>query len=51
MKLSVAADSALLPSLLALSDVMAIGHHGAVTAGVGSGDTVLVVGVRSACAR
>ncbi|AJP00704.1 hypothetical protein TU94_03560 [Streptomyces cyaneogriseus subsp. noncyanogenus] len=29
---------------LALSDVMSTGHHGAVTAGVGRGDTVLVVG-------
>ena len=44
VKLPVAADSALLPSLLALSDVMATGHHGAVTAGIGRGDTVLVVG-------
>ncbi|WEH40274.1 alcohol dehydrogenase catalytic domain-containing protein [Streptomyces sp. AM 2-1-1] len=44
VKLPVAADSALLPSLLALSDVMTTGHHGAVTAGVRRGDTVLVVG-------
>lgn len=44
VKLPVAADSALLPSLLALSDVMTTGHHGAVTAGVGPGDAVLVVG-------
>ncbi|MEW2346066.1 hypothetical protein GA0115251_121925 [Streptomyces sp. TverLS-915] len=44
VKLPVAADSALLPSLLALSDVMTTGHHGAVTARVGRGDTVLVVG-------
>ncbi|MFF2643961.1 zinc-binding dehydrogenase [Streptomyces niveus] len=44
VKLPVNADSALLPSLLALSDVMTTGHHGAVTAGVGRGDTVLVVG-------
>lgn len=44
VKLPVAADSALLPSLLALSDVMTTGHHGAVTAGVARGDTVLVVG-------
>ncbi|MFD7447183.1 alcohol dehydrogenase catalytic domain-containing protein [Streptomyces sp. NPDC059909] len=42
--LPVAADSQLLPSLLALSDVMTTGHHGAVTAGVSRGDTVLVVG-------
>ncbi|NED84216.1 alcohol dehydrogenase catalytic domain-containing protein [Streptomyces sp. SID11233] len=44
VRLPVAADSALLPSLLALSDVMTTGHHGAITAGVGRGDTVLVVG-------
>ncbi|MFG3099654.1 zinc-binding dehydrogenase [Streptomyces sp. NPDC048182] len=44
VKLPVDADSALLPSLLALSDVMTTGHHGAVSAGVGRGDTVLVVG-------
>ncbi|MFH8738823.1 MULTISPECIES: zinc-binding dehydrogenase [unclassified Streptomyces] len=44
IKLPVAADTALLPSLLALSDVMTTGHHGAVTAGVGRGDAVLVVG-------
>ncbi|GHF26712.1 alcohol dehydrogenase catalytic domain-containing protein [Streptomyces griseoluteus] len=44
VKLPVAADSALVPSLLALSDVMTTGHHGAVTAGVGRGDTVLVIG-------
>ncbi|QYA98297.1 alcohol dehydrogenase catalytic domain-containing protein [Streptomyces anulatus] len=44
IKLPVEADSALLPSLLALSDVMTTGHHGAVTAGVRRGDTVLVVG-------
>uniref|UniRef100_A0AAU3IBW8 Alcohol dehydrogenase catalytic domain-containing protein n=1 Tax=Streptomyces sp. NBC_01393 TaxID=2903851 RepID=A0AAU3IBW8_9ACTN len=44
VQLPVAADSALLPSLLALSDVMTTGHHGAVTAGVTHGDAVLVVG-------
>ncbi|WP_405927030.1 zinc-binding dehydrogenase [Streptomyces sp. NBC_00035] len=44
VKLPVSADSALLPSLLSLSDVMTTGHHGAVTAGVGPGDAVLVVG-------
>ncbi|MER5257969.1 MULTISPECIES: zinc-binding dehydrogenase [unclassified Streptomyces] len=44
VKLPVGADSALLPSLLALSDVMTTGHHGALTAGVTRGDTVLVVG-------
>ncbi|MEU5209983.1 alcohol dehydrogenase catalytic domain-containing protein [Streptomyces sp. NPDC020742] len=42
--LPVAADSGLLPSLLTLSDVMGTGHHGAVTAGVGRGDSVLVIG-------
>ncbi|MER6080392.1 alcohol dehydrogenase catalytic domain-containing protein [Streptomyces sp. NPDC001833] len=42
--LPVSADSALLPSVLALSDVMGTGHHGAVTAGVGRGDSVLVIG-------
>ena len=40
VKLPVGADSALLPSLLTLSDVMCTGHHGAVTAGVGRGDAV-----------
>jgi threonine dehydrogenase-like Zn-dependent dehydrogenase len=44
VKLPVDAGSALLPSLLTLSDVMGTGHHGAVTAGVGRGDSVLVVG-------
>ncbi|WP_194280459.1 zinc-binding dehydrogenase [Streptomyces fagopyri] len=44
VKLPVTADSALLPSLLTLSDVMGTGHHGAVTAGVGRGDSVLVIG-------
>ncbi|MET9160879.1 alcohol dehydrogenase catalytic domain-containing protein [Streptomyces parvulus] len=44
VRLPVAPDSALLPSLLALSDVMTTGHHGALTAGVTRGDTVLVVG-------
>lgn len=44
VKLPVAADSELLPSLLTLSDVMGTGHHGAVTAGVGPGDSVLVIG-------
>ena len=33
-----------LRSLLALSDVMSTGHHAAVSAGVGKGDTVAVVG-------
>src|SRR3954462_15404938 len=34
----------LMASLLALSDVMATGHHAAVCAGVGEGDVVAVVG-------
>lgn len=34
----------LIPSLLALSDVMSTGHHAAVAAGVGPGTTVAVVG-------
>ena len=37
-------DEALVPALLALSDVMGTGHHAAVTAGVGPGATVAVVG-------
>jgi threonine dehydrogenase-like Zn-dependent dehydrogenase len=37
-------DAGLLPSLLALSDVMATGHHAAVLARVGPGSTVAVVG-------
>ncbi|MFD7459666.1 MULTISPECIES: zinc-binding dehydrogenase [unclassified Streptomyces] len=44
VKLPVAADSALLPSLLTLSDVFATGHHAAVTAGVGPRTTVTVIG-------
>lgn len=39
-----AADDALLPSLLTLSDVMGTGHHAAVTARVGRGKKVAVVG-------
>ncbi|GEL48023.1 IMP dehydrogenase [Cellulomonas hominis] len=39
-----AAPPELLPSLLALSDVMGTGHHAAVTAGVRPGSTVAVVG-------
>ncbi|WP_022888956.1 zinc-dependent alcohol dehydrogenase family protein [Agromyces italicus] len=34
----------LIPGLLTLSDVMGTGHHAAVSAGVGPGDTVAVVG-------
>ena len=37
-------DDALLPGLLSLSDVMGTGHHAAVSAGVGPGSTVVVVG-------
>jgi threonine dehydrogenase-like Zn-dependent dehydrogenase len=37
-------DPALIPSLLALSDVMGTGHHAAVAAGVGPGSSVVVVG-------
>ncbi|MGI5459634.1 zinc-dependent alcohol dehydrogenase family protein [Streptomyces sp. CA-249302] len=44
VKLPVGEDSALLPSLLTLSDVLCTGHHCAVTAGVGPRTTVTVVG-------
>ena len=37
-------DDALIPSLLTLSDVMGTGHHAALSAGVGPGRTVVVVG-------
>ncbi len=37
-------DDELMPSLLTLTDVMATGHHAAVTARVGPGKTVAVVG-------
>src|SRR5918911_3151580 len=37
-------DEALMPSLLTLSDVMGTGHHAAVTANVGPGKSVAVVG-------
>lgn len=37
-------DAALVPGLLALSDVMGTGHHAAVSAGVTAGSTVAVVG-------
>jgi hypothetical protein len=37
-------DDELMPSLLALTDVMATGHHAALAAGVGPGKTVAVVG-------
>jgi len=44
VKLPVDEDSALLPSLLTLSDVFCTGHHCAVTAGVGPRTTVTVIG-------
>jgi threonine dehydrogenase-like Zn-dependent dehydrogenase len=44
VKLPVAEDSPLLPSLLTLSDVLCTGHHSAVTAGVGARTTVTVIG-------
>ena len=44
VKLPVGEDSALLPSLLTLSDVFCTGHHAAVTAGVGPRTTVTVIG-------
>ena len=44
VKLPVAPDSALMPSLLTLSDVFCTGHHGAVTARVRAGHTVTVIG-------
>src|SRR6266571_1054745 len=42
--LPVGKDDALMPSLLTLSDVMGTGHHAAVTANVGPGKSVAVVG-------
>jgi threonine dehydrogenase-like Zn-dependent dehydrogenase len=42
--LPVREDDALMPSLLTLSDVMSTGHHAAVSARVGPGKTVAVVG-------
>jgi threonine dehydrogenase-like Zn-dependent dehydrogenase len=42
--LPVEKDDALMPSLLTLSDVMSTGHHAALTAEVGPGKTVAVVG-------
>jgi threonine dehydrogenase-like Zn-dependent dehydrogenase len=42
--LPVAEDDALMPSLLTLSDILGTGHHAAVTARVGPGKTVAVVG-------
>jgi threonine dehydrogenase-like Zn-dependent dehydrogenase len=37
-------DEAMIPSLLTLADVMGTGHHAALAAGVGPGQTVVVVG-------
>jgi threonine dehydrogenase-like Zn-dependent dehydrogenase len=42
--LPVGPDDALMPSLLTLTDVMATGHHAALSANVGRGKTVAVVG-------
>ena len=42
--LRVGQDDALMPSLLTLSDVMGTGHHAAVTAKVGPGKKVAIVG-------
>jgi len=44
VKLPVAADSALIPSLLTLSDVLGTGYHAAHAAGVSSGQRVAVIG-------
>ncbi|MEV0604141.1 alcohol dehydrogenase catalytic domain-containing protein [Streptomyces sp. NPDC050315] len=44
VKLPVAADSALIPSLLTLADVYGTGHHAAKMAGVKPGDSVTVIG-------
>jgi threonine dehydrogenase-like Zn-dependent dehydrogenase len=44
MKLDVPQDSALMPSLLTLSDVFGTGHHAAVSAHVGPGKDVAVIG-------
>jgi threonine dehydrogenase-like Zn-dependent dehydrogenase len=44
VKLPAAEDSALIPSLLTLSDVLCTGHHAAVTAGVNERTSVTVIG-------
>jgi threonine dehydrogenase-like Zn-dependent dehydrogenase len=44
VSLPVGEDDALMPSLLALTDVMGTGHHAALAANVGPGKTVAVVG-------
>lgn len=43
-RLPVAEDSALMPSLLTVSDVLGTGYHAAVTGGVAPGKTVTVIG-------
>lgn len=43
-KLPVAPDSALMPSLLTISDVLGTGYHAAVSGGVTRGSTVTVIG-------
>ncbi|WUI04178.1 alcohol dehydrogenase catalytic domain-containing protein [Spirillospora sp. NBC_00431] len=44
IKLPVGADDPVIPSVMALSDVLPTGHHAAVTAGVGKGSVVAVIG-------
>ncbi|MBE9372926.1 alcohol dehydrogenase catalytic domain-containing protein [Saccharopolyspora sp. HNM0983] len=44
VRLPVEPDDERMPSLLTLSDVFATGHHAAVSAGVGPGSTVTVIG-------
>jgi threonine dehydrogenase-like Zn-dependent dehydrogenase len=44
VKAPVGEDSALLPALLTLSDVLITGHHAAVRGQVGKGDSVTVIG-------
>ena len=44
VKIPVAEDSALLPHLLALTDVMCTGHHAAIKGQVGPDSTVTVIG-------
>jgi threonine dehydrogenase-like Zn-dependent dehydrogenase len=44
VRLPVAADSALIPSLLTLADVLGTGYHAAVKGGVSQGSTVTVIG-------
>ena len=51
VKLPVGEDSALMPSLLTLSDVFCTGHHAAVMAGVDVRTSVTVMTAPSACPR